>query len=541
MTVAASRIAWFLPPLTKGSGGLNTVFRNAEALVEHGCTCDFVFPPSAALVTTEEETRVNIANWFDYKHDCKIKLYETTVGPDYDLAIATFWDTAPLVASQKCLNKAYFIQDWEPSFYPISDAYYLAMQSYELGLVPITIGRWLANKVSQASGVSAFFTDFCADLSVYRNKHIEKENAICAIYQPEKPRRTAKILLTALRIVKELNPEIAVYLYGSNADVEYKEFTNLGIISKDDCNNLYNRCKLGISMSTTNPSRIPFEMMAAGLPVVELAGDNTSFDFPEDSICFAKPSPVSLATLINCLINQPDRLASMSKAGISYMQCRPLSLEKDQFTKACELIAKGTEPLAVDRIGFAQKVLPDGSDELERYRAICEADTLETIHLHQPKEANRDCAVVLYDELSRFGEIRVAIWSKLDQSDLQWLFLQPDFGRRKWVAPIMLGNLTERPTKYFIHIYGIELRQVKDDAPKFIAPLEVNLISAYGKSSSSITIKGPSGLLVSLEPSREENTDQFELDDSGERGMDRANSGLLNRLRRVFVAELGRR
>lgn len=500
MTLAGSRIAWFLPPLAKGSGGLNTIFRNAEGLVERGCTCDFVFPPSPAPATTEEEVRSNMVDWFGYRYDCEILLDEIEIGEDYDLAIATFWDTAALVASQACRNKAYFVQDWEPSFFPVSDTYFLAKNSYELGLAPITIGRWLSHKVGEVSGAGAFYTDFCADLSLYRDLRIEKENAICAICQPEKPRRATELLLTALRIVKQTNPELEVYLYGSNADVEHEGFTNLGILSKSECNDLYNRCKLGVSMSTTNPSRIPFEMMAAGLPVVELAGENTSYDLPNDSICFSKPSAASIATLINSLISQPDRLASMSKAGASYMQSRPLNLEKAQFANACEQILRGAQPPAFTEKSFTQTVLPDAHDELARFQAIYKDRAQKSVRLYKPKEVQKECVLVIRDEGRNFNDVRAAIWSEPDQSDLRWYLMQRDSNAGGWTAHVAFEAITNKPMKHYIHLY--DYSQCPDASPKLVTALEPNLMLAHDVSSAPISILSESNLTVDMLPNQ---------------------------------------
>lgn len=62
------------------------------------------------------------------------------------------------------------------------------------------------------------------------------------------------------------------------------ECKNLNIIPIKECNELYNKCKVGICMSASNPSRIPFEMMSAGLPVVELYKENNIYDLPDEGV-----------------------------------------------------------------------------------------------------------------------------------------------------------------------------------------------------------------------------------------------------------------
>lgn len=499
MSSSIARIAWFLPTLSKGSGGLNTIFRNAEYLVECGYSCDFFFPPSSGLVTTEEETKRRLRSWFDYSYESNIYLYATDADDRYDLIIATFWETAPLVAMQKCRNKAYFIQDWEPSFYPVSDAYFLAMQSYELGLTPITIGRWLAVKASQACGRGAFYTDFCADLSIYSDLHMDKEEAICAIYQPEKPRRGSKTLIEALRIVKQLNPELTIYLYGSSSHCPETDFINLGILSKAECNRLYNRCKVGISISSTNPSRIPFEMMAAGLPVVDLAGENTSFDFPGGAICFANATPVSLATQIDSLINDPGRLKLMSDAGVSHMQVRPLSLEREQFKDSCQKILQGVSPSAHSTKRRLQKVLPDGKNETEANRFFFRADLLSVKNRCQPKPMSRSCLISLKDKADEvFDNLILAVWSSPDQSDIQWVSLRKIPNSYIWSAEVGLTELSSQPTAYFMHLYS--RKNGTDDANmQLVFPFTVSLVLDDNKNHiSAIKVPGTREMSLSL-------------------------------------------
>ena len=43
---------------------------------------------------------------------------------------------------------------------------------------------------------------FCANLDVYHPINIKKENAICFIFQPDKPRRCVELGLKALKLVK---------------------------------------------------------------------------------------------------------------------------------------------------------------------------------------------------------------------------------------------------------------------------------------------------------------------------------------------------
>ena len=136
---------------------------------------------------------------------------------DYDLLFATGWQTIEFVKKLPAKKKAYFIQDYEPWFFPMGDQYLITENSYKYGFLPVTIGKWLAHKMEQEFNTPAEYFDFGADLNVYKPlENVEKENAICYVYQPEKPRRCDYIGLKALKLVKARSKNIFIWIRTSN-------------------------------------------------------------------------------------------------------------------------------------------------------------------------------------------------------------------------------------------------------------------------------------------------------------------------------------
>jgi len=332
------RVAWLVPPLKKGSGGHRTIFQNINYAVQYGYDCDIYFEEDG---TSLDVVKRNLTQFFGKSLATNIYLGEELRG-EYDLLMATGWHTTEAAQRIVCPRKAYFIQDYEPWFYPVGANYLTAKNSYHLGYRSITIGRWLSHQIQTESKTPTAYFDFCADLDVYHYDKLSKEDAICCIYQPKKDRRCGDLLLRALRIVKEQRPQLNIYLYGSTdkAQIDFAA-TELGIITPEECNDLYNRCKLGISMSATNPSRIPFEMMAAGLPVVELYRDNNLYDLPDSATLLAVPNPISVAQAILELLDNSARRTQMSQAGVDFMRERPLELGYQQFITALDAILTG--------------------------------------------------------------------------------------------------------------------------------------------------------------------------------------------------------
>lgn len=338
------RAAWVLPSLIEGSGGHRTILQNVQYLIRKGYECD-VYVEDKGEVKNSEELRRQAETLFG-KHDCRFILGYDIQG-EYDIIFATAWFTAKVVrdCNSKAV-KAYFIQDFEALFNPMGDGYILACNSYGYGLKPVTIGRWLSHKMQTEYRTPSRYFDFCADRRIYRPlPEAKKEHAICFVYQPDKPRRCSVLGIEALGIVKFLRPDVKIYLYGSNIKGNvWFEHENLGIIPLEKCNALYNKCEVGLCISSSNPSRIPFEMMAAGLPVVDLYMENNFYDMPNEGVRLAHTTPESIAQALIEILDHPEQAAQMSEAGKHYMADKDLEHGFEQFYAAVSDMAARREP-----------------------------------------------------------------------------------------------------------------------------------------------------------------------------------------------------
>ncbi len=331
-SMIAKKIAWIIPSPIKGSGGIRTMIQNANFLVRQGFECDIYVEED--YVNTNESMKQRI---IDFYGECLCDVY---VGIDfkkeYDLAFATYSIKTPdylYYMKNNVKRKAYFIQDFEPWFEPMGGLYLDMEHTYKYGLNGVSIGKWLTYKLQHEFNQPMNYFSFCADTNVYKKlDNVEKENAICFIFQPEKPRRCSNIGIRALLLVKALRPDVKIYLYGSDVDIKLDvEMENLHIMPIDKCNELYNKCKVGVCMSSSNPSRIPFEMMAAGLPVVDLYRENNLYDIPEDGVLLADTSPEAIATAIIKILDDDKLQQSMSKKGYEFMKNYPIEKGFEEF------------------------------------------------------------------------------------------------------------------------------------------------------------------------------------------------------------------
>ncbi len=365
-------IAWFVPALLKGGGGHRTIFQNITALINDGYMCDVYIGDFNRHSPNELFQMIN-----EYYGEFHGNVFADWNNPlkEYDCVIATSWNSAPIVQKIDCPKKAYFIQDFEPYFYPMGSNYVEAENTYKYGFHGITIGKWLSHKMREEFHLTTDYFSFCADLKTYKKlNNIEKENAICFVFQPDKPRRCDNIALKALQIVKTIKPDVKIYFYGSNPSIiNNLEVEQLGIIPIEKCNELYNKCLVGLCMSASNPSRIPFEMMASGLPVVELYRENNLYDFPNDGCLLADSTPEAIANALLTILDDKKLQQKMSTAGIKYMKDYPLEKGFEEFVSHFNEYMKGTKEktskielsytkdkvMATDELINLSKTLPD--------------------------------------------------------------------------------------------------------------------------------------------------------------------------------------
>ncbi|GGY29308.1 rhamnosyltransferase WsaF family glycosyltransferase [Paludibacterium paludis] len=265
-----------------------------------------------------------------------------------DLVIATIWYSARIVRDLPfSCRKAYLVQDREALFYPVGYEALMAEQSYRYGLIPITVGYWLKTELQKRHGVQAYALNFGVDEQIYRPLDDEqREQAVCFIYQPDKPRRCARLGIDALGIVKHHAPNTKIYLYGSHkseARNVWFSHTHMGLISPKDCNRLYNRCSVGLCLSASNPSRVPFEMAAAGLPVVELWGDSMLYDFRESMGILCEPTPESIAEGVLTILKDSD-----SPVGARKGRQQPSVDEVQEFVTVINHVIEGATPSVED-------------------------------------------------------------------------------------------------------------------------------------------------------------------------------------------------
>jgi glycosyltransferase involved in cell wall biosynthesis/SAM-dependent methyltransferase len=241
-----------------------------------------------------------------------------------DAVIATHCLTAyPARAITNVRERFYFVQDFEPYFYPMGARYLLAEDTYRFGFTCIAASPWLRDLLTSRYGARAEQFELAYDPSVYfPDERVRRRKKHVAFYSRiGTERRVVELGLLALELVAQQHPDLVVHFFGDwlrdfNPPYAYK---NHGVMKEHDLADLYRRASVGIVFSSSNYSLIPNEMMACGLPVVELASPCTSAVFPNGVVTLAEPSPLAIADAVSKLLADEDLRERQRERGLAHV------------------------------------------------------------------------------------------------------------------------------------------------------------------------------------------------------------------------------
>lgn len=263
----ALHVGWISTPPAGGSGGHTTMFRLIAGLEQAGHRCTlFLYDVHDGDVDTHERRVRN--HWPEVRADVR----DVRDGlPVLDAWVATSWETAHVLAARPegGGTRFYLVQDYEPYFYARGSEYALAEETYRFGFHGICAGRWLVDELQSRHKMHSVHFDFGADTDVYTLDESSTRDGVVFYAKPEVPRRAFALGLLALRRFAERYPRVPVHMFGEPAGRVPFDVQHHGRLTPRQLNQLYNRCRVGLSLSMTNVSLIPWELLACGVvPVV---------------------------------------------------------------------------------------------------------------------------------------------------------------------------------------------------------------------------------------------------------------------------------
>ncbi len=301
---------WFVPPLSEHSGGHINLFRFILGLQARGFENRVIITNDAMIhpcTKSGEELLQNINDWYGP--------YTGTVYHDHGdipkchFAFATGWQSAYAVkAFRGALFRYYFVQDFEPSFYPVGSEYIFAEDTYRFGFTGITAGGWLAEKLRAEYGMRTHAVGFSYDRALYSQKprHSNRRHLFCYV-RPGTPRRAWDLAAITLNEFHKQRPDVALILAGGGIDTGSLPFPVFapGAVSQAELPDLYSQCDAAFVPSLTNLSLLPLELMACGVPVISNDGPNVEWLLNASNASVITPNARKLAEEIVRIFDLP--------------------------------------------------------------------------------------------------------------------------------------------------------------------------------------------------------------------------------------------
>lgn len=318
------KIGWIVPGLIIGGGGHRNILRAAYFLEQAGHDVRLYFSDTEM---SGAELRRAVREHF-YPFSGPVHRFAGFADSE-DVMMATHWSTVSLAQSVSSMvgEIMYFVQDFEPAFYPMGSEYILAENTYRKGLYAITSGPWCEHLLKRDYGMEADSFRFPVDNSIYRADAAsgkERGKRILYFAKPEMPRRCFLIGTMALREFHRLRPDYEILFFGSGNAKQYPQdypVSYLDVVpTLQDLAELYATSAAGLVFSTTNPSLVPYEMMACGLPVVDLGrpGNEVNYAGRHDIALLADPDPATMARQLAELVDDPDEIEMRRRNGLDY-------------------------------------------------------------------------------------------------------------------------------------------------------------------------------------------------------------------------------
>lgn len=293
---------WVTTPAGPGSGGHTTLYRIIRYLEKNGYRNRLYFYD---VYGGDHRYYESVARSY-YGFNGELGRVQDGMCDAHGV-VATGWPTAYPVFNSRCAGKRfYFIQDFEPSFYPAGSLSSLAESTYRMGFHGITIGKCFASKLVNDFGMVVDSFDYGCDLSQYARILTSERKGIVFYARRESPRRGFELGMMALEYFASRHPNVEIHIYGDQLGKLSFPFVGHGRVPPAALNALYNRCYAGLNLSFTNVSLVAQEMLAAGcIPVV----NDTPLireDLKSAFVRYAAPFPQALASELEAVVTQAD-------------------------------------------------------------------------------------------------------------------------------------------------------------------------------------------------------------------------------------------
>lgn len=266
---------WFIPDFTAIYAGINNILSFANFLNDNKIINTFIVDTSNDLSKVKQMIYDKYPNLKSSKF---INYNSKKLLPKSDIAIATLWTTAyHLLKFNNTKRKLYFLQDYEPMFYPSGSESALVENTYKFGFTGISNIEILHNLYQNKYHNKSVLLKSSINFNNFFNQKIDSPKPPYKVFfygRPNHPRNGFELGIESLRKLKSMMKD-DVQIYSAGANWNPSQFNlngiieNLGLLPLDELPKFYSSTDAGLFlMYSGHPGVIPFELMASRCPVV---------------------------------------------------------------------------------------------------------------------------------------------------------------------------------------------------------------------------------------------------------------------------------
>lgn len=334
----SAHLNWVIPHFEPGSGGHLNIFRLIAWLQRLGYRNHIVLLPPTHY--NARQAKFSIRHHFE-PIKASVAIGELALQPA-KFTIATGWQTADAVRDFTATeHKLYFVQDFEPWFYPRGSEYLMAEATYRFGFSAITVGPWLAERM-RSYGMPAYPVGLACDHRYYRPSYVRRRRRVFFYARSVTPRRGFELGLLALRQFHQAMPGVEIVLAGwdtRNQSIPFRH-TSFGHLPLRRLARCYSRCQVALVISLTNVSLLPLELMACGCTVVSNRGPNVEWLLHDgDNALLADATPDALAEALQRLLQDDELRQRLQQRGLVYARATSWQAEAHTWHQHLQAIA----------------------------------------------------------------------------------------------------------------------------------------------------------------------------------------------------------
>lgn len=314
--IEEQRAHWYVPPFDNPYyGGVMTILRFAAHMRARGIQQRFLVCGAADTGKLHDA----IVQAFPDLGDAEVVALDSVAALEEiapaDFSFATLWTTAYVLLRVRNTGlKFYFMQDYEPLFYPAGSTYAQAELTYQFGFIGLANTRSVAQTYIEQYGGEAHAIAPCIDPLVFHPPDAPRPESPRRVFyyaRPGIPRNGFELAAAGLRRLKaRLGDRVVISCAGAAWDPADYGLSGvvepLGLLPYRETGALYRRSHIGlVMMMTHHPSYLPFELMGCGSLVVANRNAGNSWLLKDRENCLLAPaSATALAeTLIDAVEN----------------------------------------------------------------------------------------------------------------------------------------------------------------------------------------------------------------------------------------------